>query len=88
MDDSAFAVSNQVTSRKTVQSNHTVPSAGQEDTYPQGVLLDSRTTNQIMKDVNFGKKLKAKAMKLVEKNGKGHRINHSSHIKQQMSPLC
>ena len=81
MDDSAFAVSNQVTSKKTVQSNHTVPSAGQEDMYPQGALLNSRATSQIMKDMNFGRKQKARAMKLVEKNGKGHRINHSSHTK-------
>ena len=81
MDDSAFTASNQVTSRKTVQSNRTVPSARQEDTYPQGTLLNSRATSQIMKDVNFGMKQKARAMKLVEKNGKGHRINHSSHIK-------
>ena len=79
MDNSAFAVSNQVTSRKTVQSNRTLPSAGQEDTYPQGALLNSRTTGQIMKDVR--RKLKARAMKLAEKNGKGHSINHSSHIK-------
>ena len=81
MDDSAFAVSNQVTSRETVQSNHTVPSAGQEDMYPQGALLNSRATGQIMKDANFERKQKARAMKLMEKNGKGHRINHSSHIK-------
>ena len=81
MDDSAFTVSNQVISRKTVQSNHTVPSAGQEDMYPQGTLLNSRATGQIMKDVNFRRKQKARAMKLTEKNGKGHRINHSSHIK-------
>ena len=81
MDDSASTVSNQVTSRKTVQSNRTVPSAGQEDTYPQGALLNSRTTGQIMKDVNFGRKQKARAIKLIEKNGKGHRTNHSSHIK-------
>ena len=80
MDNSAFAVSNQVTSRKTVQSNHTVPSAVQEDTYPQGALLNSRATGQIMKDMNFGRKQKARAMRLAEKNGKGHRINHSSHI--------
>ena len=81
MDDSAFAASNQVTSRKTVQSHHTVPSAGQEDTYPQGALLNSRAISQIMKDMYFGKKQKARAMKLIEKNGKGHRINHSSHTK-------
>ena len=81
MDDSAFAVSNQVTSRRTVQSNCTVPSAGQEDTYQQGALLNSRATGQFMKDVNFRRKQKARAMKLAEKNGKEHRINHSSHIK-------
>ena len=81
MDDSAFAVSNQVTSRKTVQSNHTVLSAGQEDMYLQGALLNSRATSQIMKDANFRRKQKARARKLIEKNGKGHRINHSSHTK-------
>ena len=81
MDDSAFAVSNQVTSRKTAQSNRTVPSAGQEDMYPQGALLNSRATGQVMKDANFRRKQKARAMKLTEKNGKGHKINHSSHIK-------
>ena len=43
----SFTVSNQVTSRKTVQSNHTVPSAGQEDTYPQGALLNSRATGKL-----------------------------------------
>ena len=34
-----------------------------------------------MKDMNFGRKQKARAMKLAEKNGKGHRINHISHIR-------
>ena len=34
-----------------------------------------------MKDANFGRKQKARAMKPTEKSGKGHRINHSSHIK-------
>ena len=76
-----MTVSNQVTSKKTVQSNRAVPSAGQEDTYPQGALLNSRATGQIMKDMNFGRKQKVRAMRLTEKNGKGHRINHSSHIK-------
>ena len=79
--DSAFTVSSQVTSRKTVQSNCTVPSAGQEDMYLQGALLNSRATGQTMKDANFEMKQKARAMKLTEKNGKGHRINHISHIK-------
>ena len=80
MDDSAFATSNQVTSRKTVLSNRTVPSAGQEDMYPQGALLNSRATSQIMKDMNFRRKQEG-AMKLAEKTGKGHRINHSFHTK-------
>ena len=61
--------------------NHTVPSAGQEDMYPQGALLNSRATGQIMKDMNFRRKQEARAMKLAEKSGKGHRINHSSHTK-------
>ena len=34
-----------------------------------------------MKDVNFGRKQEAGAMKLAKKSGKGHRINHSSHTK-------
>ena len=81
MDDSAFAVNNQATSRKIVQSNHTVPSAGQEDMYQQSALLNNRAAGQLMKDMNFERKEGAKAMKLTEKNGKGHRINHSSHIR-------
>ena len=75
MDDAAFTASNQVTSRKTV------PGAGQEDMYPQGALLNSRATGLIMKDMNFERKQEG-AMKLAEKNGKGHRINHSSHTKR------
>ena len=78
MDDSAFAASNQVTSRKTVLSYRTDPSAGQEDTYPQGALLNSKARSQITKDTNFERKQEG-AMKLKEKSGKGHRINHSSH---------
>ena len=77
MDDSASTVNNQVTSSKTVQSNRTVPSAGQENTCLQGALLNSRATGQIMKDA--GRKQKTRAMKLAEKNGKGHRINQFSH---------
>ena len=65
MDDSASAASNQVTSRKTVQSNRTVPSAEQEDMYLQGALLNSRATGQIMKDA--GRKQKTRAMKLAMK---------------------
>ena len=56
MDDSAFTVSNQATSRKIVQSNRTVPSAGQEDMYQQSALLNNRATGQLMKDANFEKK--------------------------------
>ena len=72
IDDSVFAVSNQATSRKIVQSNLTVPSAGQEDTYQQSALLNNRAAGQLTKDVNFERKEGAKAMKLAEKNGKGH----------------
>ena len=79
MDDSASAASNQDTSRKTVQSNRTAPSAEQEDMYLQGAHLNSRATGQIMKDVNFGRKQEARAMKLAKKSEKGHRTNHSSH---------
>ena len=81
MDDSASAASNQATSRRTVQSNCTAPSAEQGDMYLQGALLNSRATGQIMKDMNFERKQKARAMKPAEKSGKGHRINHSSHIR-------
>ena len=49
--------------------------------YLQGALLNSRATGQIMKDTNFERKQKATAMKPAEKSGKGHRINHSSHIR-------
>ena len=81
MNGSVFTVNNQATSRKIVQSNHTVPSVGQEDTYQLNVLLNIRTTDQLMKDVNFERKEGARAMKLTEKNGEKHRINHSSRIK-------
>ena len=81
MDDSVFTASNQVTSRKTVQSNCTAPSAEQEDMYLQDAHLNSRATGQIMKDANFRRKQEARAMKLKKKSGKGHRINHSSHTK-------
>ena len=81
MDNSASTASNQVTSKKTVQNNHTAPSAEQGGMYLQSALLNSRATGQIMKDVNFERKQKATAMKPAEKSGKGHRINHSSHIR-------
>ena len=70
--------------KKDFLSNRTVPSAGPEDTYLQGVLLNSRATSQIMKDMNFKRKQEG-----AMKSGKGHRINHSFYTKkQQMSPLC
>ena len=53
MDNSAITVNNQATSRKIVQSNHTVSSAGQEDTYQQNILLNSRAMSQLMMDTNF-----------------------------------
>ena len=77
MDDSASAASSQDTSRKTAQSNCTASSAGQEDMYLQGALLNSRATDQIRKDANFGRT----AMKLAKKSGKGHKTNHSSHTR-------
>ena len=43
--------------------------------YLQDALLNIRATSQIIKDTNFGRKQKARAMKLIEKNGKGHRLN-------------
>ena len=76
MDDSVSTASNQDTSRKTAQSNRTTPSAGQEDMYLQGALLNNKATGQIRKDVNFGRT--ATAMKLAKKSGKGHMTNHSS----------
>ena len=79
MDDFASTASDQDTSRKTAQSNCTAPSAGQEDMYLQGALLNSRATGQIRKDANFGRT--ARAMKLTKKNGKGHKTNHSSHTR-------
>ena len=79
MDDSVSAASNQDTSRKTAQSNCTSPSAEQEDMYLQGALLNSRTTGQIRKDMNFRRT--ARAMKLTRKSGKGHKTNHSSCTK-------
>ena len=81
MDDSAFAVNNQATSRKIAQSNHTVSSAGQEDTYQKNALLNNRATGQLMTDANFERKEGTKTVKLAEKNGKEHRINLNSHIK-------
>ena len=81
MDDSTFTVNNQVTSRRIVQSNHTVPNAGQEDTYQQNALLNNRATDQLMTDVNFERKQGTKTVRLTEKNEKDHRINLDSHIK-------
>ena len=81
MDDSAFTVNNQATSRRTVQSSCTVPSAGQEDTYQQNALLSNRGTDQLKMDANFERKQGTKAVRLTEKNGKDHRINLNSHIK-------
>ena len=75
IDDSVSDANNPDTSRKTAQSNRTAPSAGQEDMCPQGALLNSRATGQIRKNANFGKT--ARAMKLTEKSGKGHKTNHS-----------
>ena len=81
MDDSAFAVSNQATSRRIVQSSRTVPSAGHEDTYQQNAPLNNRATGQLMMDANFKRKQETKAVRLAEKSGKDHRINLNSHIK-------
>ena len=74
MNGSVSIVNNQATSRKTVQSSHTVQRVGQEDMYKENVLPNTRTTDQCMKDANFERKEEAKAMKLTEKNGKEHRI--------------
>ena len=76
-DDSVSAASNQDTSRKTAQSNHTAPGAGPEDIYLQGALLDSKATSQMRKDVNFVRTVRA--MKLAKKSGKSHKTSPSSH---------
>ena len=81
MDDSAFTVNNQATSRGIVQSSCTVPSAEQEDTYQQNALPSNRTTGKLTMDANFKRKQGTRAMRLAEKNGKDHRINPNSHIK-------
>ena len=81
MDDSAITVNNKATSRKIVQSNHTVPSAGQEDTYQQNVLLNSRAMSQLVTYANFKREEGTKTVKLIGKNGKEHRISHNTHIK-------
>ena len=81
MNGSVFTVRSKTTSRKTVRSSHTVPSAGQEAMYQQNVLLNTRTMDQLMKAMNFKRKEGAKAMKLTERNGKEHRINHNFCIK-------
>ena len=70
IDDSVSDASSLDTSRKTAQNSHTAPCAGQEDMCPQGALLNSRATGQIRKKT-------ARAMKLTEKSGKGHKTNHS-----------
>ena len=79
MDDSVSTASSQDTSKKTIQSNHTAPGAGHEDTYLQGALLNSKATSQIRKDANFGRT--ARAMKLTKKSGKSHRTSLSSHTR-------
>ena len=76
MDDSVSTASNQDTSKKTAQSNHTAPGAGHKDMYLQGALLNSKATSQIRKDMNFGRTVRA--MKLTKKSGKGHKTNHNS----------
>ena len=81
MDDSAFAANNQATSRRIVQSSHTVLSVGQEDMYQQNALPSSRTTGKLMMDVNFKRKQETRATRLTEKNGKDHRINLNSDIR-------
>ena len=80
MDDSAFAVNNQATSRRIVQSSRTVPSAGQEDTCQQNALPSNRATGKLTTDTIFERKQGTKAARLTE-NGKNHRINLNSHIK-------
>ena len=81
MEDSAFTVNSQATSRRIAQSNCTVPSVGQEDTYQQNALLNNRATGQHTTDVNFERKQGTKAVRLTEKNGKDHKTNLNYHIK-------
>ena len=69
---------------KIVQSNHTVPSTGQEDTYQQNVLLNSRAMSQLMTDANFEREKGTKTAKCAGKNGREHRISHN-HITATLS---
>ena len=77
MDNSAIAVNNQATSRKIVQSNHTVPSAGQKDTYQQNVLLNGKAMSQLATDANFKREEGTKTVKRVGKNGNEHQPQYS-----------
>ena len=81
MNNSAFTVNNQATSRRIVPSSHTVPSARKEDTYQQNALLNSRARGKLTMDVNFKRKQGTEAARPAEKSGKDHRINLNSHIK-------
>ena len=81
MDDSAFTVNNQATSRRIVQSSNTVLSAGQEDKYQQNALPSNRTTGKLTMDMNFERKQGTRAAGPAGKNGKDYRINLSFHIK-------
>ena len=49
--------------------------------YQQNVLPNNRLTGQSTKDVNFKREKGARTMKLAEKNGKEHRIDHIFCIK-------
>ena len=72
MDDSVSDLSSPGTSRKTAPNSRTAPDVGQEDMFPQGALLNHRTTGQLMKKI-------VRTREPTEKSTKGHKTNHSFH---------
>ena len=72
MDDSVSDASSPDTSRKTAPNSRTAPGVGQEDMFPQGALLNSRTTGQLRKKI-------VRTRELTEKSTKGHKTNHNFH---------
>ena len=72
MDDSVSDASSPDTSRKMALNSRTAPDVGQEDMFPQGALLNSRTTGQLRKKI-------VRTRELTEKSAKHHKTNHSFH---------
>ena len=81
MNASAIDANNQATSKRTAQNYHIAPSAQQGDTYQPDALPSDRTADSQTNDANFEGEDQAKTMKLTEKNGKEHRINHNSQTR-------